>query len=146
MATELNVTPAGNNLFQVEVEQARADEHRATVIEVAIPDGFLDDLALEGDAGPQDVVLEAVRFVLERTDHPDELDERLSLDEVAEQYPGFTESIGRRLEDADKGEGTVHQQHTGDRRPQNRDEDDRLIEETRDAQDAGSASQQTERF
>ncbi|MDX1622077.1 MAG: hypothetical protein R3320_13855 [Nitriliruptorales bacterium] len=143
--TSLNVTPAGNNLFQVEIEQTTGEETREAVVEVAVPDGFLDDLALEGDAGPQDVVLEAVRFVLDRTDHPDELEPRMSLDDVADQYPGFTESLGRRFNGAaDKGSGTVHEQHIEDRTSQ--DSDDRLVEQVREEQAEGQASAGQERI
>lgn len=143
MATALNVTPAGNNLFQVEVEDTRPGTTNRTSFEVAVPDGFMDDLALEDGAATQDVVLEAVRFVLDRTDDPDQVSGRLHLDELAEQYPGFTESLGRRLAEGGGGAPT-DRQHTASRTGQSSDE--RLVEETRQAQADGDATPGQERF
>lgn len=143
MATSLNVTPAGNNLFQVEVQDSRPETTNHTSFEVSVPDGFVDDLALEEGAATQDVVLEAVRFVLDRTDDPDQIDGRLDLYELAEQYPGFTESLGRAV-DRGQGSAPTDQQHTATRSQQSSDE--RLVEETRQAQADGNATPGQERF
>ncbi|MDX1657358.1 MAG: hypothetical protein R3343_00920 [Nitriliruptorales bacterium] len=142
---QMNVTPAGNNLYQVEIEVDGGDDTQDSIVEVAIPDGFLDDLALDGDASPQDVVLEAVRFVLDRTEQPDELAPRLSLDDLAERHPGFTERLDRRFaDDPETGTGSTHAQHTAER--EREDADDQLVAEVREEQAEGQASQQTERF
>lgn len=91
---DINITPAGNQLFEVDIET----RNRARTIEVAVPDGFMSRIEVDDDVdlSMQDVVQASVEFALER-EGVDGVDGRLSLGEYAEQWPGFTESVGRRI-------------------------------------------------
>lgn len=90
----LNVTPAGNQLFEVDIET----RNRARTIEVAVPDGFMGRIELDDDRSfsMQDVVKASVEFALER-EGIDGIPGNVTLDRFADRWPGFTESIGRRL-------------------------------------------------
>ena len=131
MAT-VNVTPAGNKLFQVEIH----DETGDSTHEVGVPDGFPARVGVE-DAALQDVVLAAVRYLLERRDR-DQLENRFSLQDVAESYPDFTESVSRRVKDIATGMTPPTDMHVADE--ERVDADERLVEQVREEQEAGQAT------
>lgn len=91
----LEITPAGNQLFQVDIET----RNEARTIEVAVPDGFMDRLDVEGDPSMQDVVQATVEFVLEREgiDGIDGVDGEIRLDRFADRHPDLISSISRRV-------------------------------------------------
>ena len=131
MAT-VNVTPAGNRLFQVEIH----DETGQSSHEVGVPDGFAARAGVE-DAAMQDVVLAAVRYLLERRDRS-EIEGAFSLQDIAENYPDFTESMSRRVADIATGQTPPTNLHVADEdRP---DADERLVEQVRAEQAAGEAT------
>ncbi|MBW3665052.1 MAG: hypothetical protein KY469_18305 [Actinobacteria bacterium] len=144
MSRRLDVTPAGNALFRVDIVDPDPATTNETTIEVAVPDGFVDDLALDADASLQDVVLEAVRYVLDRTDDPDQIGPEVSLADLASQHPGLAESLRGRLSDRGDGGAPTHMQRVGSRRAS--DKDQRLVDEVRAEQAAGQASTPERRY
>lgn len=90
MAT-IDVTPAGNNLFQVQV----TDEQGSSSHEVAIPDGYPQELGVE-DVPLQDLVFESFRFLLEREPREQILG-TFELPVIARYFPEYEDRIGDRV-------------------------------------------------
>lgn len=88
----LTITPAGNQLFEVDIETRSS----ARTVEVAVPDGFMEQLDVEGEPSMTDVVRATVEFALER-ETIDGIDGQIRLDRYADRHGDFTESISRRL-------------------------------------------------
>lgn len=149
MATSLRVTPAGNRLFQVEIHEAGDDEGQpkgetATerTVEVGVPDAIAD-LAADKDLSLQDLAVAAVRRLLGRQAVAD-LPGRVDLLDVADREPGFVEAIVAEAE-AIRADGAAPSgAHTAER--DERDSDERLVDETRQAQAEGQASSSPQRF
>jgi hypothetical protein len=127
--TAIDVTPAGNQLYSVDIR----DEDGSSTHTVTVPDQFLDQVNTDG-VSVQDLVFAALAFLTSREGHH-ELDEQVDLAEVAERYEGFTERIAalarqRTLQGAqDTG--------TGDERPSG---DDRLLAEVKQEQREGEVT------
>lgn len=90
MAT-IDVTPAGNNLFRVQV----TDEQGSSSHEVTIPDGYPEDLGVE-DAALQDLVFESFRFLLEREPR-EQILRTFELPVIARYFPEYEDRIGDRV-------------------------------------------------
>lgn len=139
--TTIAVVPAGNALFEVTLDDAEGTQ----TIEFGIPDDTFDELDIgEYDVSLHGVVLEAMALALQGL-HRENLPPELSLQDLRDRIDGFDEKLLERLElrgtegsDTSTGMRLVE----GD----DRSSDDRLVTETIDAQEAGQASRQTERF
>ncbi len=90
MAT-IEVTPAGNDLFRVEI----TDEQGSSTHEVTVPDGYPEQLGA-GDVAHQDLVRESVRFLLEREPREQILGS-FDLPVIARYFPEYEEGIGERV-------------------------------------------------
>ena len=141
--TAIDVTPAGNQLFQVDVKDADGDSRH----EVTVPDDLLMKLDTDGLA-MQDIVFASVQFLTSRQDRAD-LPPSIDLAEVADRYDDFTEQVPELARARASEDGPAH----GSRAQQElADEDqpltgrERLIAETKEAQANGQASQDTTRF
>ncbi len=128
--TAIDVTPAGNQLYSVEIR----DEDGSSSHTVTVPDHFIEQLDTDG-VSVQDLVFAALAFLTSREGHH-ELDEQVDLAEVAQRYEGFTERIGalarqRTLQgiEADTDDGEDHP--TGD---------DRLLAEVEQEQERGDVT------
>jgi hypothetical protein len=139
--TAIDVTPAGNQLFQVDIR----DEEGESRHQISVPDGLMDQLDTDGLA-MQDLILASVDFLTTRESRQD-LDPSISLGDVAERYDDFTEAVPAMARERATTEG----QPTGYRAEGQTDEptlsgDDRLLAEVRDEQAEGQAARQDERF
>lgn len=141
--TAIDVTPAGNQLFQVDVKDADGDSRH----EVAVSDDLLMKLDTSGLA-LQDIVFASVQFLTSREDRED-LPPRIDLAEVAERYDDFTEQVPELA----RARTTDDEPPTGTRAKQELAEEDqpltgreRLIAETKEAQANGQASRDTTRY
>lgn len=141
--TTIDVTPAGNQLFQVDVKDADGDSrHEVTVS---------DDLLMRLDTGGlalQDIVFASLQFLTSREDRQD-LPPRIHLAEVAERYDDFVD----RVPELARARASDDQPMHGSRaRQELADEDqpltgrERLIAETKEAQANGQASSETTRY
>lgn len=141
--TAIDVTPAGNQLFQVDVKDADGDSRH----EVSVSDDLLMKLDTDGLA-LQDIVFASVQFLTSRQDRVD-LPPRIDLGEVAERYDDFTEQVpelarARASDDAPPHGSRATQELADEDQPLTGRE--RLIAETKEAQANGQASQGTNRF
>lgn len=136
MATALNVTPAGNGLFQVDIVADTGDTRVERSIEVGVSD-VITDLVADRDVALQDVAREAVRYLLDRGAVED-LPARVELADVADRHEGFVDAVVTSAEDSANVSAPPPGQHTAER--SDADADDRLVAETRAAQEEGQAS------
>jgi hypothetical protein len=141
--TAIDVTPAGNQLFQVDVKDADGDSRH----EVTVSDDLLMKLDTDGLA-MQDIVFASVQFLTSREDRED-LPPRIDLSEVAERYDGFVEQVPELARARQTDDEPMH----GSRARQELAEEDqaltgreRLIAETKEAQANGQASSETTRY
>lgn len=140
MVSIVDITPAGNALFQVTLE----DERGTSQHEVAVPDGMVEDL-LGDEAGQvtlQDVALAAIDWYLARDDRQQlapsvSLDEWHDVGDFAEQMPprvrrwAATPSPVYRPDPNEEGTGNA---------------DARMVEQVRRDQAAGEASSPRDRM
>jgi hypothetical protein len=132
--TAIDVVPAGNQLYEVEVR----DSDGTSTHQVSVADDFLASLDTEGIAA-QDVVFAAIAFLTDREGHH-ELDERFDLTEMADRYEGFADRIADLAR-----QGTLQQaRREGQPEPSEPTGDERLLQEVREEQRAGVVSQPTE--
>lgn len=131
--TAIEITPAGNRLFEVTIEDDRGTSRH----EVAVPDGMVEEVLGDAasDVSLQDVVLASLDWRLEHEDRQD-FPTSFSLEELR-GAADFDQEIPRRALARASGDST-HGQHTDDRR--GGDKHERLVEETREAQAEGQAS------
>lgn len=141
--TAIDVTPAGNQLFQVDIRDAQGESRH----EFTVPDDLLMQLDTDGLA-LQDIVFASVQFLTSREDRED-LAPRVSLADVAERYDDFAEQVPELA----RARATDEQPPTGARADQGRADEDtpltgreRLVAETKEAQANGQASSETTRF
>lgn len=132
--TAIDVVPAGNQLYEVEI----SDQDGTSRHEVSVADSFLDELDTDGVAA-QDLIFAAVAFLTDREGHH-ELDDRIELSQVADRYEGFSDRIAdlarqRTLHEARREGPSEESQPSGD---------ERLLDEVRREQQAGEVSQPTE--
>ncbi|GEM_PF-5093139 len=85
--TSINIVPAGNQLYEVEV----SDDTGTSRHEVGIPDRLLAELDL-ADVAVQDVVRVAVEFLVEREGR-DRLAREIDLGSATERYPELVEQL-----------------------------------------------------
>jgi hypothetical protein len=128
--TAIDVIPAGNQLYEVEVR----DGDGTSTHQVSVADHFLEELDVDGVAA-QDLVFAAVAFLADREGHH-ELDDRIELADLADRYEGFTDRIAdlarqRTLQEA-RRQGEPADEPTGD---------ERLLEEVEREQRDGDVSQ-----
>ena len=131
--TAIDVIPAGNQLYEVEVHDADG----TSTHQVSVADDFLESLDADGVAA-QDLVFAAMAFLADREGHH-ELDDRIELAELAERYEGFTDRIAdlarqRTLQEARRAD-EPSDEPTGD---------ERLLEEVEQEQRDGDVSQPKE--
>lgn len=89
--TEITVLPLDPGAVAVRVREGEdSTEHR-----VAVPEGFLDQLAI-ADADPQEVARETVAFLLDRIPG-DAIPGEVSVYDVARDHEGFTDELLARL-------------------------------------------------
>lgn len=88
---KIEVTPAGNRLFRVEIEDdAGRSEH-----EVTVPDGYAEQLGA-GDVALQDLVRESVRFLLER-EPKESILSSFALSDIPGYFPEYEDEIAGRV-------------------------------------------------
>ncbi len=85
--TRIDVTPAGNQLYQVDIE----DRDGRSQHEIGVPDALLMRLDVRGLA-MRDVVHAAVEFLVEQVGR-DGLGAEVDLGVEAERYDGFDEEV-----------------------------------------------------
>jgi hypothetical protein len=136
--TAIEIVPAGNQRYQVEIED---DEGRSRH-EVDVPDDLRDRLDTEGIA-MQDVVRAAVEFLIDQEGRQ-RLDRQIDLGDVAARYEGFVEVVPeqahRRATDAEPPTG----QRVTER--DDRSSDERLVDEVRQEQAEGRRRRQERRL
>jgi hypothetical protein len=129
----IEVTPAGNQLYEVELRDTQGASHHT----VSVDDRLVDTLATD-DVSMQDVVIASMEFLTGR-EAREELDREIDLAAIAERYDGFTEQVPARAQvladqetappvDDDGAEG----EPTGD---------DRLLAEVKSEQERGEVDQ-----
>lgn len=88
---KIDVTPAGNDLYRVEV----TDEQGTSSHDVTIPDGYPDEIGA-GDVAHSDLVFESFRFLLER-EPKEQIMGRFELPVIARYFPEYEDEIGGRV-------------------------------------------------
>lgn len=88
---KIDVTPAGNDLYRVEV----TDEQGTSSHDVTIPDGYPDQIGV-GDVAHSDLVFESFRFLLER-EPKEQIMGRFELPVIARYFPEYEDTIGDRV-------------------------------------------------
>jgi hypothetical protein len=86
----ITITADGTGCWRVEVQGAET-----TVHEITIPDGYLEKLGV-ADAGPERVLEESFRFLLEREPNTSILG-RFALPVIARYFPDYESALPRRL-------------------------------------------------
>lgn len=139
--TAIDVTPAGNRLFQVDIRDAEGESRH----EVTVPDELVEQLDTDGLA-LQDLVLASVDF-LTSIEGRQSLDAAISLGDVAERYDGFVDQVSAAAREraTDSGQPTGYRAE-GQADGPTRSGDDRLVAEVRDEQTSGQASSGREEF
>lgn len=95
----IDVTPAGNDLYRVEI----TDDQGMSSHEVTIPDGYADELGA-GGVPHTDLVFESIRFLLER-EPKEQIMGRFELPVIARYFPDYEDTIGDRVSSAgDRGQ------------------------------------------
>jgi hypothetical protein len=131
--TTIDVTPAGNQLYQVDLEDANGVSRH----EVGLPDALLDRMDLEGVAA-REVLVAAVELLLDRVGR-DGLDREVDLASAADQYDGLVDQIPARVrERADAAPPTLDT----DPAERQRKSHDRLVAEVEREQHSGQTSTQ----
>lgn len=87
----IEVTPAGNDLFRVEVTDGRG----TSTHEVTIPDGYPEELGA-ADVPHTDLVFESFRFLLER-EPKEQIMGRFELPVIGRYFPEYEDTIGDRV-------------------------------------------------
>ena len=131
--TAIDVIPAGNQLYEVEVR----DEDGTSTHQVSVADHFLEALDADGVAA-QDLVFAAMAFLADREGHH-ELDDRIELAELADRYEGFTDRIADLAR-----QRTLHEARRQDEPSDEPTGDERLLAEVEREQRDGDVSQPTD--
>lgn len=134
MASIVDITPGGNQLFQVVLEdEAGTSEH-----EVAVPDGLAEDLLGEeaGDHSLRDVVWAAMQWQLGQEDR-EEIPGTLSLQELR-GVGDFDQRVPAIVRQRTTNMAPTQQQHHPERAGTSSDQ--RLVEQVRREQEAGEVS------
>jgi hypothetical protein len=131
--TAIDVIPAGNQLYEVEVRDADG----TSTHQVSVADDFLEQLDADGVAA-QDLVFAAMAFLADREGHH-ELDDRIELAELADRYEGFTDRIADLAR-----QRTLHEARRADEPADEPTGDERLLEEVEREQRDGQVSQPKE--
>jgi hypothetical protein len=128
--SSIQVTPAGNQLYEVEIHDPEGTTTQHTV---TLGDALLDRVAID-DVPMRDVVVAAIEFLTARESR-DALDREIDLTAVADRYEGFVEEVPARARVLAAGEPS----HPVDEaeRPTG---DDRLLAEVEEEQARGDAS------
>ncbi|MFO7779026.1 MAG: hypothetical protein R6V28_11790 [Nitriliruptoraceae bacterium] len=130
--TRIDVTPAGNQLYQVDIE----DREGRSRHEVGVPDALLMRLDVRGLA-MRDVVHAAVDFLVEQVGRQD-LDPEVDLGVEAERYQGFDEQVPARARQRASSAEPPTGMRTTDRDAPSGNE--RLLAEVEEEQRQGRAS------
>lgn len=138
MTTVTDITPAGNGLFQVTL----ADERGSSQHEVAVPDGFVDEVMGDdaGDVALTDVVLAAVDWRIAYEDRWD-LEPSFSLGDLRGVDDFEREVAARARRWAASPSPTADQREDTSAGP-----NARLVEQTSREQQTGRASSPTEKW
>jgi hypothetical protein len=131
--TAIDVIPAGNQLYEVEVRDADG----TSTHQVSVADHFLEQLDVDGVAA-QDIVFAAMAFLADREGHH-ELDDRIELAELAGRYEGFTDRIADLAR-----QGTLREARRQGEPSDEPTGDERLLEEVKREQQEGDASRPTD--
>lgn len=127
--TAIDVFPAGNQLYEVEVSDAEG----TSTHQVSVADDFLEELDAEGVAA-QDLVFAAMAFLTDREGHQ-ELDDRIELAELADRYEGFSDRIADLAR-----QGTLHEARRRGEASSEPTGDERLLDEVEREQREGQTS------
>lgn len=130
--TRIDVTPAGNQLYQVDIE----DREGRSQHEVGVPDALLMRLDVRGLA-MHDVVQAAVEFLLEQVERQD-LGAEIDLGVEAERYGDFDEQVPARARQRASSAAPPTGLHTKD--PDAPTGNERLVAEVEEEQRQGQAS------
>ena len=131
--TAIDVIPAGNQLYEVEVRDADG----TSTHQVSVADHFLEELDAEGVAA-QDLVFAAMAFLADREGHH-ELDDRIELADLADRYEGFTDRVADLAR-----QGTLREARRADKPSDEPTGDERLLQEVEREQRDGKVSQPEE--
>jgi hypothetical protein len=135
--TRIDVTPAGNQLYQVDIE----DQEGTSQHEVGVPDALLMRLDVRGLA-MHDVVHAAVEFLIEQVGR-DDLDADIDLGVEAERYERFEEEVPARARERASAEPQTEEGSTDPDAPTG---DERLVAEVQQEQREGRASRPDRRL
>lgn len=141
--SSIDVTPAGNGLFQVDIR----DPQGASRHEISVPDALLEQIDTDGIA-LQDLVLASVDYLTTRQGRQD-LDPQISLGEVAERYDGFVDDIvamARERATGDTPPTGIHADAEARADGEQLTGDDALVSEVREEQATGQATPGQDRF
>jgi hypothetical protein len=128
--SSIQVTPAGNQLYEVEIHDPEGTTTQHTV---TLGDALLERVATD-DVPMQDVVVAAIEFLTGRESR-DQLDAEIDLGAVAARYEGFDEEVPARARVLAGRESSHPVDDEG--RPTG---DDRLLAEVEEEQAEGDAS------
>jgi hypothetical protein len=128
----INVTPAGNQLYEVDIR----DQQGGSQHEISVPDALLDRMDTDGIA-VQDIVRAAVEFLTTRQSRED-LDVDIDLSAMADRYEEFVVQVPARARELATDQGPPTGIHTADRDEPTGDE--RLVAEVRAEQADGQAT------
>jgi hypothetical protein len=126
----IQVTPAGNQLYEVEISDPEGTTTQHTV---TLGDELVDRVATD-DVPMQDVVVAAMEFLTGRESR-ETLDREIDLAAVADRYEGFVEEVPARARILADREPS----HPVDE-PERPTGDDRLLAEVKEEQADGDAS------
>lgn len=87
----IDITPAGNDLFRVEI----TDGGGTSTHQVSIPDGYPHQLGV-GDVSHQDLVFASIRFLLER-ESKEQIMSEFALPVIARYFPDYENEIADRV-------------------------------------------------
>ena len=131
--TRIEVTPAGNQLYQVDIEDGEGRSQH----EIGVPDALLMRLDVRGLA-MRDVVHAAVDFLVDQVGRQ-ALDAEVDLGIEAERYEGFDEEVPARARQRASSDEPPTGMRTVDRDAPRGNE--RLVAEVEEEQRQGRASQ-----
>jgi hypothetical protein len=136
--TRIDVTPAGNQLYQVDIE----DEEGSSQHELGVPDALLMRLDVRGLA-MHDVVHVAVEFLVEQVGRQ-QLDAEIDLGNEAARYESFDEEVPARARERASSVEPPTGMGTSD--PDAPTSNERLVAEVQQEQRDGRASRPDRRL
>jgi hypothetical protein len=128
--SSIEVTPAGNQLYEVTLHDPEGTSQHT----VSLDDALVERVASD-DISMQDVVIAAMEFLTGREGR-DELDREIDLADVAARYDGFEEQVPARAQ-ALAAQETTHPVDDGTDEPTG---DERLLAEVKQEQADGDVS------